>query len=428
MGRVFVAGSINMDVVATADRHPRVGETVAGQAVLYFPGGKGANQAVAAAKLGAPTTLIGRLGADAFGQQLRTFLAAQGVDLTFVKDTAEAHTGTAIITIANADNTIVVVPGANALVSADDVAAPVLAKGDIAVSQFEIPLPTIAAFFKRARAAGATTILNPAPAIAFGPELLDLVDILILNETELGFLTKTELRDTDDACPFHRSRAIAADRGGQNRLRHAGQARRACAGRRRAVDDSGRAVKAVDTTGAGDCFVGAVAAQLADGKSIHDALEYANAAASICVQRMGAAPSMPTAAEVAALRGRAFVLVEIRPGSDSDAFSLREPVSTSLENAMPTSTPATRRTAPGPAGAGGCIVVQRDRRLSERLAIRLDHGLAELPELAGQNLLGRLDRFRRLCGGFLQRIRKIFCRPASACSRRDCRSPSPSTP
>src|SRR5215470_17636703 len=107
MGRVFVAGSINMDVVATAERHPRIGETVAGNAVLYFPGGKGANQAVAAAKLGAATTLIGRLGKDAFGQELRTFLAAQGVDLSFVKDT-EAHTGTAIITVADAENTIVV--------------------------------------------------------------------------------------------------------------------------------------------------------------------------------------------------------------------------------------------------------------------------------------------------------------------------------
>ena len=195
MGRVFVAGSINMDVVATADRHPQIGETVAGKAVLYFPGGKGANQAVAAAKLGASATLIGRVGTDAFGQELKTFLAAQGVDLTFVKDTAEAHTGTAIITLANADNTIVVVPGANALVSAEDVGAPVLANGDIAVSQFEIPLPTITAFFRRARDAGATTILNPAPAIAFGRELLDLVDILILNETELGFLSKAELRE-----------------------------------------------------------------------------------------------------------------------------------------------------------------------------------------------------------------------------------------
>src|SRR6266705_474870 len=198
MGRVFVAGSINMDVVAMADRHPKVGETVAGSAVLYFPGGKGANQAVAAAKLGAATTLIGRLGTDAFGQELRAFLAAQGIDLAFVTDTAEAHTGTALITIANADNTIVVVPGANALVSAEDVGTPVLANGDVAVSQFEIPLPTISGFFQRARAAGATTILNPAPAIEFGRELLDLVDILILNETELGFLTKTELQDTDD--------------------------------------------------------------------------------------------------------------------------------------------------------------------------------------------------------------------------------------
>ena len=221
MGRVFVAGSINMDVVATADRHPQVGETVAGKAVLYFPGGKGANQAVAAAKLGAPTTLIGRLGTDAFGQQLRTFLAAQGVDLAFVKDTADTHTGTAIITIANADNTIVVVPGANALVSADDVGAAELTKGDVAVSQFEIPLPTISAFF-RARAAGATTILNPAPAIKFGPELLDLVDVLILNETELGFLTGTELHDTDDDARFIEAGAVAANQSRPDRLRDAG--------------------------------------------------------------------------------------------------------------------------------------------------------------------------------------------------------------
>src|SRR3978361_1444895 len=129
MGRVFVAGSINMDVVATADRPPKLGETVAGSAVHYFPGGKGANQAVAAAKLGAATTLIGRLGEDAFGQQLRTFLAGQAVDLTFVHDRPEAHTGTAIITVADADNTIVVVPGANAWGSPEDLGPPHLANG-----------------------------------------------------------------------------------------------------------------------------------------------------------------------------------------------------------------------------------------------------------------------------------------------------------
>jgi len=300
MGRVFVAGSINMDVVATADRHPRIGETIAGQAVLYFPGGKGANQAVAAAKLGAPTTLIGRLGKDAFGDKLKAFLMAQGVDLSFVQETAEAHSGTAIITVANADNTIVVIPGANAFVSAADVAAPVLAKGDIAVSQFEIPLPAIGAFFERARAAGATTILNPAPAIEFDRQLLDLVDILILNETELGFLTRTELHDTDDYPRFiEAARSLQMD---ENKTVCVTLGKRGIAA---LIDgrphmDLGRAVNAVDTTGAGDCFVGAVAALLADGQPLQSAFGYANIAASICVQRMGAAPSMPTAAEVSA--------------------------------------------------------------------------------------------------------------------------------
>jgi ribokinase len=172
----------------------------------------------------------------------------------------------------------------------------------VAVSQFEIPLPAISAFFKRARAAGVTTILNPAPALPFDRELLDLVDILILNESELGLLARTELRDTDDHARF-----IEAAR-----LLQAGTAKIICItlGKRGAVAlvdgepvvISGRVVETVDTTGAGDCFVGAVAAQLANGKPIRDALETANIAASICVQRMGAAPSMPTAAEVSAAR------------------------------------------------------------------------------------------------------------------------------
>jgi ribokinase len=297
MGRVFVAGSINMDVVATADRHPRIGETVAGTQLLYFPGGKGANQAVAAAKLGAPTTLIGRLGADAFGAQLRAFLDAQQIDLTFVKDAPGAHTGTAIITVANADNTIVVVPGANARVDSIDVAAVVLTEDDVAVSQFEIPLPAIIAFFERAREAGAITILNPAPAGECSPRLLDLVDILVLNESELGFLTATELYDSDDGARFiEAARQLASE----DRIVCVTLGSR---GALALIDGDplqipGRKVKAIDTTGAGDCFVGALAAQLANGNTIPYALGYANTAASICVQRMGAAPSMPTAEEV----------------------------------------------------------------------------------------------------------------------------------
>ncbi|WP_316231361.1 ribokinase [Bradyrhizobium sp. SZCCHNR1051] len=301
MGRVVVAGSINMDVVATAERHPRIGETVAGRSVMYFPGGKGANQAVAAAKLGAPTALIGRLGRDAFGEQLRAFLTAQGIDLTAVKDSAGASTGTAIITLAQADNTIVVISGTNAEVSADDVAQVSLGSGDVAVSQFEIPQATIIAFFQRAKAAGATTILNPAPASAFDSTLFALVDVLVLNETELSFLAGIELgnaptpqqvneavralkpRDDQTVCVTLGARGAVAVSGAEARL------------------VEGRAVKAVDTTGAGDCFVGALAARLSQGAAIADAIGYANIAASISVQRMGAGPSMPTAEEVRAL-------------------------------------------------------------------------------------------------------------------------------
>ncbi|WP_316176688.1 MULTISPECIES: ribokinase [unclassified Bradyrhizobium] len=301
MGRVVVAGSINMDVVATAERHPRIGETVAGRSVMYFPGGKGANQTVAAAKLGVPTALIGRLGRDAFGEQLRAFLTAQGIDLTAVKDSAGASTGTAIITLAQADNTIVVIPGANAEVSADDVAQVSLAPDDVAISQFEIPQATITAFFQRAKTAGATTILNPAPASAFDSTLFALVDVLVLNETELSFLAGIELgdaptpqqvneavralepRDDQTVCVTLGARGAVAVSGAEARL------------------VEGRAVKAVDTTGAGDCFVGALAARLSQGAAIADAIGYANIAASISVQRMGAGPSMPTAEEVRAL-------------------------------------------------------------------------------------------------------------------------------
>ncbi|MDA9468617.1 ribokinase [Bradyrhizobium sp. CCBAU 53415] len=301
MGRVFVAGSINMDVVATADRHPKVGETVAGRQVLYFPGGKGANQAVAAARLGARTTLIGRLGKDSFGGELKAFLGEQGIDLGYVQETAEAHTGTAIITVAEADNTIVVIPGANGLVGADDVDVVPLLEGDVAVSQFEIPLPAIAGFFRRGRAAGATTVLNPAPAQAMSRELLALVDILVLNETELGFLAGSELSESDEAARIidvarklqaREDQTICVTLGKRGVLALAG---------RDEIAVPGRVVKALDTTGAGDCFVGALAAQLADDVPLRTALAFANAAASISVQRMGAGPSMPTAKEVAAV-------------------------------------------------------------------------------------------------------------------------------
>ncbi|SFL98473.1 ribokinase [Bradyrhizobium sp. NFR13] len=303
MGRIVVAGSINMDVVAIADRHPAIGETVTGREVLYFPGGKGANQAVAAAKLGAATMLIGCTGADAFGRDTRTFLAVQGVDLAHLREVAGVGTGTAIITVANADNTIVVVPGANALVSMADVAAPALRRGDVAVSQFEIPLPAITAFFTQARASGAITILNPAPAMPIDHKLMALVDVLILNESELGLLAGVELHEADPDARFVDAASTLQTDHRPNIC--------VTLGRRGVIAlvdgeihlEAARLVKAIDTTGAGDCFVGAVAARLADGHSLQSAIGYANVAASLCVQRMGAGPSMPTAEEVSAAAG-----------------------------------------------------------------------------------------------------------------------------
>lgn len=294
--RVIVAGSINMDVVVQTARLPRIGETVAGSAVAFHPGGKGANQAVAAARLGASTMLVGRVGADAFGKELVAFLAATGVDLTHA-GSVDSPTGTALITLVDSDNAIVVVPGANADLSPADVGLP-LAAGDVLVSQLEIPLATIAAFFAPAAAAGARTILNAAPALPSAPALFNLVDILVVNETELASLSGHALEASDPVARF-----VAAARSLRARP---DQAICVTLGRRgvvalignEALEVAGHAVEAVDTTGAGDCFVGALAAELAAGRTLQDALHFANAAAAICVQRKGAGPSMPTRAEV----------------------------------------------------------------------------------------------------------------------------------
>src|SRR5580704_8160972 len=154
-----------MDVVATAPHHPVVGETVLGSDLQFVPGGKGANQAVAAARLGAPTSLVGRVGTDAFGASLLAFLRGEGVMLDGVTETEARPTGTALIVVAGTDNTIVVVPGANAAVSTGDLDGVELEAGDVVVAQCEIPLDVVGAALARARAAGATTVLNPAPAL-----------------------------------------------------------------------------------------------------------------------------------------------------------------------------------------------------------------------------------------------------------------------
>jgi ribokinase len=301
-GRVIVAGSINMDVVTAASRFPQPGETVAGAAIAFQPGGKGANQAVAAAKLGVRTFLIGRVGRDAFGTQLRTFLGRQGVDIRHVQD-VDGSTGTAVITTADARNTIIVVPGVNATLDPADVTAEIVLPGDILLSQFETPRATTQRFFLYGKQAGATTILNPSPAAAIDAFLLDYTDIIVLNETELASLAGGTLTETStDTEIIAAARSLRADRPSQVICVTLGPRGVIALVGEQAITVPSLRVNAVDSTGAGDCFTGALAASLASGSDIQTALHFANDAAAISVQRHGAGPSMPSAADIAALR------------------------------------------------------------------------------------------------------------------------------
>lgn len=291
--RVVVAGSANMDLVARAQRHPRAGETVLGDAFRIFPGGKGANQAVAAARLGAQAVLVAKLGVDVFGDELEEFLRAEDVDVSHLGRTPEHASGTGLIVVdAHSQNTIVVVPGANAVLEPEEVRVEVR-PGDVFVSQLEIPLDTVRAFLEHGKVQGAMTLLNPSPAQQLPRALLEAVEILVLNETEAALLSGAESLDAGDALAVEsaarelRTRAeqiVVVTLGDRGAIAVVGDASHAIPARR---------VRAVDPTGAGDCFVGALAARLVAGAPFLEALHFANVAASLCVQVLGAGPSFP---------------------------------------------------------------------------------------------------------------------------------------
>lgn len=296
---VVVCGSLNMDVIAQSDRRPAAGETILGATVSFLPGGKGLNQAVAAARVGAPTAMLGAVGGDAFGETLRQVLADNGVDASGVRTIRRATTGVALIQVAERDNAITGASGANMLFTASMVRrAP--RRGEIWVAEFETPLATTEEVFRQARAAGARTILNLAPMVRYPARLMKLVDVAILNEVELAQaaglkITRSSSRGTI-AAAAERIRRQGAD------------AVIVTLGPRGSIIVSGDGVtvvpgleaRVVDTTGAGDCFVGALAAKLRSGKNLVEAAHYANAAAACSVERLGAAPSMPRPKDVAA--------------------------------------------------------------------------------------------------------------------------------
>lgn len=298
---VAVVGSLNMDLVVKTPRLPAVGETVTKGTFGTFPGGKGANQAVAAARLGARVWMIGAIGKDSFGSQLRDGLRRGGVDVSNVIEIEDAPSGVALITVGpDGQNTIVVAPGANWRLTPAHVekAANLIARSQILLLQLEIPIETVTRAAEIASSAKVRVVLDPAPA----PEnplpdrLARLVDVINPNEVEAKALTGTKVADERGAREAAERLLTIGFRSAMIKLGARG-AFVAEGDTRAAVP--GIQVDAVDTTAAGDAFAGALAVALGEGRSILEAVRFANVVGAISVTRMGAQPSMPRRAEVA---------------------------------------------------------------------------------------------------------------------------------
>lgn len=291
MATVVVLGSVNLDQVVRVARMPLPGETISGRSFVTVPGGKGLNQAVAAHRAGASTLLLGAIGDDSAGRELTEFLTSEG--LAEGVQTLPGGSGTAHITVDDAgENSIIVVPGANgAVLPLDEARRNAIAAARLLVMQLEVPQSMLAEAAGYARSQGVTTVLTPAPVQEVDPELLAGIDVLVPNEHEARQLAGVD--DVEQAAVL-----LSAGRTVLVTLGAAG----VLAARDGAVIARmpGRQVEAVDTTGAGDTFVGALTAQLAAGAALEDAMQWATVAASISVTRPGATSSMPTRAEVQA--------------------------------------------------------------------------------------------------------------------------------
>jgi len=296
MASIAVVGSINMDLVVRATRFAQPGETIIGEHFLTVPGGKGANQAVAAQRLGGGVAMVGAVGEDAFGASMAHGLAEEGIDVRHVDVRGGEPSGVALITVsADGENTIIVVPGANGTLTVDDVtvARDVIVPAAVLLVQLEIPIDVVRAAAAIAHEAGRTVILNAAPAALLPESLLRLVDYLIVNETEVFDVAGPDARDQQAAIEALHARAASSivvtlggagarliPRDGTPTLVHA------------------YAVDVVDTTAAGDAFAGAFAVALSEGLPPVEALRRGNAAGALTVTRAGAQPSLPTRDEV----------------------------------------------------------------------------------------------------------------------------------
>jgi ribokinase len=301
--KVVVVGSFNMDLVVKAERRSQTGETLMGEEFGMFIGGKGSNQAIAAARLGADVTMIGRLGTDLFGDTLMAAHAEEGIHTDYVIRDTEVGTGIASISIdADGDNSIVLVPQANMRLTVADIerASESIAAADVLLLQLEVPIAASQRAAEIAKSNGATVVLNPAPAQELPDDFLAQVDILTPNEVETESLSGVKVSTAVDA---ERAAKVLLDKGLSAVILTLGER-----GPVLLTPDLTRQVPAytvevVDTTAAGDAFCGALATGLARGENLVDAVAFANAAGALAVTVLGAAPSMPTATQVEAFCG-----------------------------------------------------------------------------------------------------------------------------
>jgi ribokinase len=298
--RIVVVGSINLDLVARVARLPRPGETVTGRSLVESHGGKGANQAVAAARLGAAVAMIGRLGDDGFGASLRKGLEHEGIDTSGVLTTPRISSGVALIGVDDAgQNAITIVPGANGRLTPADVArhAEAFDRGGVLVVQLEVPIETVAAAIAAARKSRMRTVLDPAPAPngPLPPECL-AVDVLSPNQTEAEALTGIAVNSLDAA---HDAAARLQELGARAVVLKLGeQGAYVLDASENSSHVPAPAVTPVDTTAAGDAFTAALAVRLAEGASLDEAVRFGCAAGALAVTREGAQAAMPSRAEV----------------------------------------------------------------------------------------------------------------------------------
>ena len=295
MADIIVVGSLNTDLVVRTPRFPQPGETISGEDLQVIPGGKGANQAVAAARHGIQVSMLGRLGKDNFGDFLLDNLKQNQVDFRLVQRD-DASTGTAAIIVdGKGQNSIILSAGSNGKVSPADVNSVSFADYKLLLLQLEIPIPPVLAAAQRAHESGILVILNPAPAKELPAELLSLVDYLIPNETELGLLTGMDVNGLASAESAAKS---LLQRGVKNVIVTLGSKGALIVSSKQVTHVDTYPVHVVDTTAAGDAFIGGFAYSLLQNKSLEDAVRYGCASGALATTKFGAQPSLPTRAEV----------------------------------------------------------------------------------------------------------------------------------